>query len=65
MDRSALDFAATLQGEQAMQADKLRREAGQLRRQANDLDEQAKWHDERSAWAGQLADALAGVSDDA
>lgn len=60
-DRSAFDYAHTLEGEHSMRADKLRREARELRRQADELEQRAAWEDERTAWARELANALEGA----
>lgn len=54
-DTSAVGYAATLQGEHAHEADRLRHEAAKLREQANGLERQAEFHDERAEWAGELA----------
>lgn len=58
MDRSATDYAYSLAGGHAMEADKLRRQAHDLRQEAARLDAQADHHMERAAWAEELAAAL-------
>lgn len=63
-DRSALDFAYTMQGEYQMKADKLRRDARDLRSQADGLIVQAELLEERAGWAGEFAAAVSRESGD-
>jgi hypothetical protein len=58
VDRSALDYAYSIQGAHATKAQGLRRQAGDLSRQACELIAQADLEDERATWAGQMAEAL-------
>jgi hypothetical protein len=58
VDRSALDYAFSLEGEHASRADKFRREANQLEQQAKELRQQAEREDERAQWARMAAAAL-------
>jgi hypothetical protein len=53
-----LDYAFTIQGAHAANAQRLRREAGELSRQATAKLAEADMEDSRAEWAGQMADAL-------
>lgn len=64
MDRSAQDYAHTLEGEHAMQADRLRRQAFSLENEAKALRERADREDERAQWARMAAIALADAASD-
>lgn len=59
MDRNALSYAYSIQGEHAHKADRLRREAAAMDDQARGLRAQAEDHEKHAEWAGMLAAALA------
>lgn len=58
MDRDALGWLATLQGECEMVADRLDREALQLDREAAGKRAEAESLRQRGAWASEAYDAL-------